>query len=115
MKLTSLETRSIELLLPDIDDIQSRLRDSSLSVLDVTDREQTGVGCYTTIRVQPPLPVLPTILIRDFSFEHPRLPYGGSFVATIQTPDQILLEMVAFGGESWPEDLDLDEIREMIV
>jgi hypothetical protein len=68
----------------------------------------TGVGFYSTVRVDPPLRAVPEIKMWELNFTNSKFPHGGSLMCSILDASTLKLEGVAFGGAAWPS-LSLDD------
>lgn len=84
----------------------------------VVDRENTIVGFYSIIKLVPPLEAIHDahqIWARNFSFNYPSLPHGGSFNCAFESLDQVEIEGVTFGNDiKWPNMLDPNLISEIL-
>lgn len=78
------------------------------------DWEETGVGFYSTIKLKQPLDQVPDIRMWSYAFEHPDFPNGGVFNCMIVGADEIELEGVTLGGDSWPYPTNYDKFKEII-
>ena len=67
-----------------------------------TNREETGVGFYSTIKLDIPLEQVPNIKMWQFTFTHPSFPEGGNYMCSIVSEDELELEAVTLGGADWP-------------
>lgn len=65
-------------------------------------REETGSGFYSTIKLTPPLHNIPDIKMWEFNFKHPNFPDGGSYMCSIVNEFKLELEAVTLGGAVWP-------------
>ncbi len=77
------------------------------------DWEETGVGFYSTIRLNVPLDKLPDVRMWEYNFSHPDFPYGGSFMCTVVSESELELEAVTLGGAAWPRHMDPEQLREL--
>ena len=77
--------------------------DEILVNADVLERNKTGVGFFTTVKLQYSAPILresPTYWERNF--EHKNMPYGGCFMVYLIGSDTFEIEAVAYES-NWPE------------
>ena len=100
-------------MLPEQDEIALRMifRDQSVFSLEMVkrigsavslERQETGVGFYSTIKLNPPLSQIPDVKMWEFNFSHPEFPHGGSYMCSVLDDATVELEAVTFGGEKWP-------------
>ncbi|HDX8940969.1 hypothetical protein ABN154_30935 [Klebsiella michiganensis] len=77
--------------------------DELLINADVLQRNRTGVGFFTTVRLQCSLPVLESMTTYwERNFEHKNMPYGGCFMVYLMGNDVFEIEAVAYES-NWPE------------
>jgi hypothetical protein len=94
------------------DDALSKAVAKGMSSAKVVRREDNVVGFFVTIEFPEPLPDESGCAIRDWSFVHPRLTAGGSFMAWREGERLIVLEGVSFVGEL-PLDLNPEGMSDM--
>lgn len=77
--------------------------DDLLINADILERNRTGVGFFTTVRLRYSLPVLESGTIYwERNFEHKNMPYGGCFMVYLMDDDVFEIEAVAYES-NWPE------------
>lgn len=113
MKLESHELHAIQLIFRESDPVSAEVRDRVAGAA-VLQREYTGVGFFSTIRLPRPVQTMPEVRIREFNFSHPAFPYGGSFMCMFESADSLEIEAVAFGGAEWPKEMDMSAFSELI-
>ncbi|AJZ89765.1 hypothetical protein RI049_10700 [Cedecea neteri] len=80
-----------------------------LDSAEVLERNRTGVGFFTTVQLNQPFSKInKEKRYWERNFEHKKLPYGGCFMVSLVTSNQLEIEAVAFEG-SWPEPYERDE------
>ena len=104
---------ALKLIFCDSDDLSIAMR-NRINKATLLDHEDTGVGFYSTIKFSPPLEELPEVRIREFNFEHPAFPHGGSFMCWFIDANTIEIEAVTLGGANWPDHYDPDSFSEHI-
>lgn len=113
MKLDEQEILAIRIVFHDNTVVSQNI----LELLDsatVIEREKTGVGFYSTIRLSKPLVDIPNIRIREFNFEHPEFLNGGSYMCWFVDSSTIEIEAVTLGEEDWPTaHLDIELFKEL--
>ena len=78
--------------------------DALLINADVTERNRTGVGFFTTIKLHSSLSERDTrSTYWERNFEHKNMPYGGCFMVRLTDSNVIEIEAVAFES-CWPEE-----------
>lgn len=100
MTLTEEERFAIVKLFSGQEDFCSEVM-KNLNNLEVLARNQTIVGYFSTIKFLVPLKNNPLQLQWDWNFNHKKLKYGGSFIASFESPDIIELEAIA-NMDVWP-------------
>ncbi|EMB4326048.1 hypothetical protein RJ492_004568 [Pluralibacter gergoviae] len=77
--------------------------DALLINADVTERNRTGVGFFTTVMLQCSIPVQDNkSTYWERNFEHKNMPYGGCFMVRLISSNVLEIEAVAFESH-WPE------------
>lgn len=70
---------------------------------EVVERNRTGVGFFTTIKLHSPFPEHDRhSTYWERNFEHKNMPYGGCFMVRLIGSDVLEIEAVAFESH-WPE------------
>ena len=91
--------------------------DHGLCVLDQRDRMRvlsrtwSRSGCNTVIHTPDALLPDNGMRLKRTIFDHPGLPFGGSFICWVADPHHLDLERIAFGGARWPEPFEPQWIR----
>ena len=106
MQLTYEERFALEKIFHGDSDFDRAVVDQ-LQMVEVVERDMTGIGFFSTVRFPGHLPDNRGRLQWDWNFNHRDLSQGGSFMASYEEPDIIELEAVAFYGE-WPLSFDAD-------
>lgn len=75
--------------------------------------ENTGVGFFSTIKLNSPIPVIPTMRMWQYNFRHPDFPHGGSYMCYIVDDQELELEAVTFGGADWPNPSDPNDFDDL--
>lgn len=76
-----------------------------LAEATVIERESTGVGFFTTVRLPRALPKVDAVSRWEWDFAQRDLPSGGCFMAWCECDDVLVLEGVTHGG-NWPIHFD---------
>ena len=112
MRLEQQETLALEMIFRGTsglsDEIKKRMKDAK-----VLDRDMTGVGFYSTIKLESPLDEVPEIRMWEYNFKHPDFPYGGSYMCTIVNNSELELEAVTLGGANWPNPVGPELFEEL--
>jgi len=95
------EILALELIFRGEDKLSLAIR-KRIGEAESINREETGVGFYSTIKLKSPLVEVPGIRMYDYNFNHPDFPYGGSFICAVVSVYELELEAVTFGGADWP-------------
>lgn len=103
---------AIEIIFRDSNELSSEIK-SRLKHAESTNREETGVGFYSTIKLNSPLKKVPDIKMWEFNFSHPSFPDGGSYMCTIVSENEFELEAVTLGGADWPNPNDPTLFKEL--
>ena len=110
MQLTKEERFALEKIFHGNTDFEKAIIDR-LNSAKVVEREATGVGFFTTIKLSDHLPSNQGRIQWDWGFKHQALTHGGSFMASYEEPDLIQLEAVSHHGE-WPSNFDANAFSE---
>lgn len=113
MKLDPQDMIALKLIFSGSDALSTTVR-NRIDGATLLDRERTGVGFFSTIKISPPLDALPEVKLREFNFEHPAFPHGGSFMCWFITEDTLEIEAVTLGGADWPDNFDPDLFSELM-
>ena len=103
---------ALEMIFRDSSELSSEIK-QSLNGADSTNREETGVGFYSTIKLGSPLVEVPDIKMWEFNFSHPSFPDGGSYMCTVVSENELELEAVTLGGANWPSPTDQTLFEEL--
>jgi hypothetical protein len=83
--------------------------DALLINADVTERNRTGVGFFTTVKLQYSIPVrVNDLTYWERNFEHKDMLYGGCFMVRLIGSNVLEIEAVAFESH-WPEQFRKDD------
>lgn len=92
--------------------LSSEIRKRIHSAINIS-REETGVGFYSTIKLELPLIEVPEVRMWEYNFSHPYFPNGGSYMCTIVNESELELEAVTLGGANWPNPIDTSLFKEL--
>ena len=105
MKLLPHEELALQMIFRGQDELSIEMR-NRIESAEVLSREHTDIGFFANIKLVPHLSMVPEIRIREFNFDHPAFPYGGSYMCWFDSPDLIEIEAVTLGGVNWPNIVD---------
>lgn len=113
MMLCEQEVLALELIFRSDDELSAAIK-QRIEGAESVDREKTGVGFFSKIKLRLPLDNIPEIRMWDYNFSHPDFPHGGSFMCSVVSENELELEAVAFGGAHWPNPSSLAKFEELM-
>lgn len=107
------EILALELIFRSEDKLSRAIRDR-MNEAESINWEETGVGFYSTIKLNKSIDEIPDVRMWSYAFEHSDFPCGGVFNCMIVNENELELEGIALGGADWPNPTDPNLFKELI-
>ncbi|WP_155500186.1 hypothetical protein [Comamonas testosteroni] len=108
MKINSLELFALKMVFNGPGALEKSVC-AQLSLIEVISRVDTGVGFFSTFRLQYPLQEI-SQRQWDWNFAHLNLSHGGSFMCFIESEEIIELEGISHNG-NWPKIFNPEDFK----